>query len=89
MFRHKRHNIDFYSYEQNRCQHQLKYRRLDDFHRHYHDFRRHYKYFRYLRPAAMLFNLVILYLLFSWGGFKGIGIFFAALIVIKEIGQFF
>lgn len=36
----------------------------------------------------MLFNILILYLLFSWVGFKGIGIFFAVIISIKEIFQF-
>jgi len=35
-----------------------------------------------------LFNILILYLLFSWVGFKGIGIFFAVIIGIKEIFQF-
>lgn len=68
---------------------QAKLRRLHDLHKHHHgQFLRHYKYFRYFRPAAAVFTLIILYLLFSWVGFKGIGIFFAALIVIKEIIQF-
>lgn len=66
-----------------------KFRRLDDLHRHRHEFLRHYKYFRYLRPAALIFTLIVLYLLFSWIGFKGIGLFFAALIILKEIVQFF
>ncbi|MBP2654704.1 MAG: integral rane sensor signal transduction histidine kinase [Firmicutes bacterium] len=35
-----------------------------------------------------MFNILILYLLFSWVGFKGIGIFFAVIIGIKEIFQF-
>jgi signal transduction histidine kinase len=56
--------------------------------RHHEKFLQHYRYFRYMRPAVILFNLVILYLLFSWVGFKGIGIFFAALIIIKEILHF-
>jgi len=64
-------------------------RRLHDLHQHHHrQFLRHYKYFRYLRPAFIVFNLIILYLLFSWVGIKGIGIFVAALIIIKEIFQF-
>ncbi len=58
-------------------------------HAHHHEkFLQHYRYFRYMRPVVILFNLVILYLLFSWVGFKGIGIFFAALIIIKEILHF-
>lgn len=67
---------------------QAKLRRLHDLHKHHGQFLRHYKYFRYFRPAAAVFTLIILYLLFSWVGFKGIGIFFAALIIIKEILQF-
>jgi signal transduction histidine kinase len=61
-------------------------------HRHHHEFHRefrHYhRYFRYVRPFVLVFNLVILYLLFRWVGFKAIGICFAVLIVIKEIFQF-
>jgi len=68
---------------------QAKIRRWHDLHRlHHNQFLRHYKYFRYIRPVFILFNLIILYLLFSWVGFKGIGIFFATLLVIKEIIQF-
>jgi len=58
-------------------------------HRHHHrEFRRYHRYFRYFRPAIVLFNILILYLLFSWVGFKGIGIFFAILISVKEVFQF-
>lgn len=90
MFRRHRHpHPIFCSNEQGDCQLPEKFRRFHDLHRHHHgQFLRHYKYFRYLRPAFIVFNLIILYLLFSWSGFKGIGIFFAALIVIKEILQF-
>jgi len=55
---------------------------------HHHEFQKYHRYFRYFRPAFVLFNILILYLLFSWVGFKGIGLFFAALICIKEIFQF-
>lgn len=69
---------------------QAKFRQLHELHQHHRNqFLRHYKYFRYLRPAAAIFTLIILYLLFSWVGFKGIGLFFAALIILKEIIQFF
>jgi len=58
-------------------------------HQHHHrEFHKYHQYFRYFRPAIVLFNILILYLLFSWVGFKGIGIFFAVIISIKEIGQF-
>jgi signal transduction histidine kinase len=36
----------------------------------------------------VLFNIFILYLLFSWVGFKGIGIFFAVIIILREIVHF-
>jgi signal transduction histidine kinase len=57
-------------------------------HRHHHEFRQYHRYFRYARPAVLVFNLVILYLLFSWAGVKAFGVFFAILIVIKEVFQF-
>lgn len=58
-------------------------------HQHHHrEFHKYHQYFRYFRPVIVLFNILILYLLFSWVGFKGIGIFFAVIISIKEIVQF-
>ncbi|NVN93558.1 MAG: HAMP domain-containing histidine kinase [Desulfuromonadales bacterium] len=56
-----------------------------EFHR---EFRHYHRYFRYVRPFVLIFNLVILYLLFRWVGIKAVGICFAVLIVIKEIFQF-
>ncbi len=56
-----------------------------EFHR---EFRHYHRYFRFARPFVLVFNLIILYLLFRWVGIKAIGIFFAALIVIKEIFHF-
>jgi signal transduction histidine kinase len=49
---------------------------------------RYHRWFLYARPAVLIFNLIILYLLFSWVGIKAVGICFAALIIIKEIVQF-
>lgn len=61
-----------------------------EFHRqHKKKFRRYHRYFRYAHPSAVVFTLVILYLLFSWAGIKGIGIFFIAFIGIKEIISLF
>ncbi|WP_378955171.1 sensor histidine kinase [Pelosinus sp. sgz500959] len=58
-------------------------------HRHHHrEFRKYHQYFRYFRPVIVLFNILILYLLFTWGGFKGVGIFLAVIISLKEIAQF-
>ena len=60
----------------------------DHVHRHHREFMQYHRWFRYARPAVLLFNLIILYLLFSWAGFKAVGISFAVLIIIKEIAQF-
>ena len=56
-------------------------------HNHFHqrEFLRYHRYFHYARPVVLLFNLIILYLLFRWAGIKAMGIFFASLIVLKEI----
>lgn len=55
------------------------------FHSHRHEFRQYHRFFRYARPVILIFNLTILYLLFSWAGFKALGIFCAVLIAVKEI----
>ena len=60
----------------------------DHVHRHHLEFMQYHRWFRYARPAVLLFNLIILYLLFSWAGIKAAGVCFAVLIVIKEIVQF-
>jgi signal transduction histidine kinase len=58
------------------------------YHQHCHDeFQKHYRYFRWLRPGIIIFNLLILYLLFTWQGIKIIAIF-ALLITLKGILQF-
>lgn len=73
---------------QKQCEDQFL-ERFHRMHRHHHrDFRNYHRYFRYFRPAIVLFNILILYLIFSWVGFKGIGIFIAIIISIKEIFQF-
>lgn len=95
MFRDERPR-DFCQCPDERCRQEFaeKFRRLHDLHRlhdlrrHRGQFLRHYRYFRFFRPAAVLFTLALLYLLFSWVGFRGVGLFFAALIIVKEIVQF-
>ncbi len=57
-------------------------------HRRYHrECHRMHKSVRYFRPFALLFNLLILYLLFKLAGMKEIVIFIAALLIAKEIIQ--
>lgn len=69
-----------------------KDRFLTDFekmHRHHHrDFKAYHRYFRYFRPGFLLFNLLVLYIVFTWVGFKEAGIFLAGVIIIKEITHF-
>lgn len=65
-------------------------RRLRQVHEHHHrDFHRHHRNFRRFRPAVALFNILLLYLLFRWVGFEGIGLLLAALIVAKECAHFY
>jgi len=58
-------------------------------HNHFEEFHRLHKSFRFLRPMFLVFNVIIVYLLFRWAGLKVIGISIAALIVCKEIIQLF
>ncbi|MEN6564869.1 MAG: HAMP domain-containing sensor histidine kinase [Veillonellales bacterium] len=90
MFQHKdRQHTERYPDQQNREELSDIFRQMHH-HRHHHgEFLRHYKYFRYLRPGGILFTLLILYLLFTWVGMKEAAVFFAVLIVAKEILQFF
>lgn len=58
-------------------------------HRKYREFDQYHKRLKYFRPFTLIFNLVILYLLFKWIGVHVITIFFAAVISIKEIAQLY
>jgi len=57
--------------------------------RHRQDFYNYQKYLRISRPLILIFNAVLIYLLFTWVGYKAIGIILAAFIMIKEIIQLF
>ncbi|GFO68790.1 two-component sensor histidine kinase [Geomonas limicola] len=57
----------------------------DHFHQHRHEFHQYHRFFHWARPMILIFNLVLLYLLFTWSGFKAVGLFFAILILVKEI----
>jgi len=52
---------------------------------HYREFHRMHKSLKYFRPFALLFNLLILFLLFRLAGMKAIVIFIATLLIAKEI----
>ncbi|OPX89784.1 MAG: Sensor histidine kinase YycG [Pelotomaculum sp. PtaB.Bin013] len=57
-------------------------------HRMYHrEFHRMHKSVKYFQPFALLFNLLILYLLFKMADIKGIVLFIAALLIVREVMQ--
>ena len=86
VFRCNRNHPHFHG--DNQCEDHF-FAKFEKIHRHHHQkFQKYHQYFRYFRPAIVLFNILILYLLFSWGGFKGIGIFLAIVISIKELFSF-
>ncbi|TCL36917.1 signal transduction histidine kinase [Anaerospora hongkongensis] len=88
MFRHPKHpkvNRHTAGPEQ-RSFHGRWHHRHEMRHRH---FMHHYKYFRFFRPVGLAFSLLILYLMFSWIGIKETGVIVGALIIAKEIAQFF
>ncbi|MBA1334953.1 MAG: Two-component sensor histidine kinase [Firmicutes bacterium] len=58
-------------------------------HMHHREFDQYHRRIRHFRPFALIFNLVIVYLLFKWLGIHVISIFFAAVISIKEITQLY
>ncbi|KLU61655.1 sensor histidine kinase YycG [Peptococcaceae bacterium CEB3] len=53
------------------------------------EFRRLHRSLRFLRPLALILNLLILYVLFRWVGIRAIGIVFAFLIVLIQGAQLF
>lgn len=57
-------------------------------HNHHEHFLRHYKLFRLLRPAGVLFNLIVFYLLFTWVVDKQLVIVFGTLLILKETAHF-
>ncbi len=71
--KHKGYGHFFENFEQRRVDHQ-------EFHR----MRRSMHYFR---PFALLFNFLILFLLFKLAGIKSIAVFIAVLLIAKEIAQ--
>ncbi|ATW26560.1 sensor histidine kinase [Candidatus Formimonas warabiya] len=53
--------------------------------KYHHDFDSFHKGLKWLRPAAFIFTVILLYLLFRWIGTTAIAVFFALFIAIKEI----
>lgn len=56
-------------------------------HAHFEKMRRLHRSVRFLKPLFILFNIIIIYLLFRWTGMKAVGIIFAVFICVKEIIQ--
>lgn len=72
----------------------LKHRHHEELHNFHHAYRLHHEEFRRLHrtmrffsPIGIIFYLIVLYLLFHWGGLQVFGIIFALLFLIKEIFQ--
>lgn len=85
--RHRRHKG--FQESHNECQQQIEsFCPHPEFVRKHREFNQYHKSLRFLRPVSILFNLIILYLLFRWVGIKSISIFFAVFIIIKEVLQF-
>lgn len=78
----KQRNTKFYRHRQ---YHQEFHKRLHRQHRQ--EFHKYHKYLRLTRPLVLIFNAVIIYLLFTWVGYKAIGIILAVFITVKEIIQ--
>lgn len=58
-------------------------------HRHHDEFHQYHRMLRFSRYFALLFYLLVIYLLFAWAGIQTIAIIFAVFISIKEILQLF
>lgn len=67
--------------------HQEFHERLHRQHRQ--EFHKYHRYLRLTSPLVLIFNVVIIYFLFAWVGYKAIGIILAVFITIKEIIQLF
>lgn len=57
------------------------------YHLHHGEFQRLHRTMRFFSPIGIVFYLIVLYLLFHWGGFQVFGIILALLFLIKEIFQ--
>lgn len=77
---HRRHQ-EFHMQQRELCLHQ-------EFERKHREFRQYHRSLRFFRPISIVFNLIILYLLFRWVGIRSISLFFAVFIIIKEVLQF-
>ena len=60
------------------CQHQ-------EFQRKHREFVKYHKSLRFLRPVSIIFNVIILYLLFRWLGIRAISLVVAVFIILKEV----
>lgn len=60
-----------------------------DIHKHHEEFHQYHRYLRATRPLALIFSLIMVYLLFTWVGYKTIGIILALLIIVKELVQIY
>ncbi len=57
--------------------------------KHHDEFHQYHRILRFSRPFALLFYLLVIYLLFAWAGNQTIAVIFAVFISIKEILQLY
>ncbi|MBM7866861.1 sensor histidine kinase [Heliomicrobium gestii] len=67
----------------------MRHRHFFHHHRNHRDFHQFHKYFRWVRPGVILFNLLFLYVLFSWVGNTAILLLLVAFIAVKEVIHLF
>jgi signal transduction histidine kinase len=58
-------------------------------HRVHRDFILYCKCLKIHRPAAIIINIVIIFLIFRWVGMEVLSVFFAVLFILKEIAQYY
>lgn len=70
---------------QRRREFHARLRHMEQHHRHHHGkFLQQYTYFRYIRPAGILFSLAVFYILFTITGNQWLGLLFAGLLAARE-----
>ncbi|SPF53215.1 Signal transduction histidine kinase [Candidatus Desulfosporosinus infrequens] len=85
---HQRSQQEFQRRHQEFHKQQRELFRQQEFQRKHREFNQYHRSLRVFRPLSIIFNLIILYLLFRWVGIRSIGLFFAVFIIIKELVQF-
>ena len=88
--RHKRHHEEERKlHEEFRKRQRELHRQVKEMHRHKAEFHRYHRHIKYSRPFILLFNLLLWFLLFRFAGLQALSIFFALLISMGGLMEFF